>query len=274
MKPSTSIPLAICITLVITTIHLAGPQYCPAQAATMASPKVTAEHAVAAAEEKLKLELDRQDLAANHLRQAETRLEEQFAKESGLGVSLESFPDVIRTLQTQRIELMIELAGLEAKRNLLTESLKQKDSKAGEEYNLLREIYSQHLEHFGRLQKLAKKGSVTQTDLARARISVSEAKLRLVKAKSDLGESHESAVLLDLSLERAESKARLDKTKELLASITKARPTLSKREKLNLEKEAASRRYVDVVDEVRNRADELQFMKRELEKIMKQEKIE
>lgn len=240
----------------------------------MASPKVTAEHAVAAAEEKLKLELDRQDLAANHLRQAETRLEEQFAKESGLGVSLESFPDVIRTLQTQRIELMIELAGLEAKRNLLTESLKQKDSKAGEEYNLLREIYSQHLEHFGRLQKLAKKGSVTQTDLARARISVSEAKLRLVKAKSDLGESHESAVLLDLSLERAESKARLDKTKELLASITKARPTLSKREKLNLEKEAASRRYVDVVDEVRNRADELQFMKRELEKIMKQEKIE
>ena len=51
--------------------------------------------------------------------QLATQLSEFDASENESGVSIESFPEIVKNLQSKRIELIIDLAGLEAKREAI-----------------------------------------------------------------------------------------------------------------------------------------------------------
>jgi len=270
MKLSTSIPIYFCLALAAVSIF--APQNCLAQSAAPASQLRTAEAVFADAKQKMMLEQQRLDETRHHFETAEEGLQKQFAKEADLGVSLESFPDIIRILQTQRIELMIELAGLDAKRELLAKSIDGKDS--NQEVELLQDTYVLFAKRLASLKKLAAKGSASNTDVMSAQLSTNQAKLKLIKAKSATGDSHETAVLLDLSLERAERKARLAKTEELLANIAKARPVLNEREELTRGKKLAWDRMVMIQDQLRDREEQLRAAQRELDRIKKLENME
>ena len=50
--------------------------------------------------------------------------------EKEVGVSLESFPEIIRSLQSQRIDLMVDLAGLTAKRDAILAAQKEVDDES------------------------------------------------------------------------------------------------------------------------------------------------
>ena len=50
--------------------------------------------------------------------------------EKEVGVSLESFPEIIRSLQSQRIDLMVDLAGLTAKRDAILAAQKKVDDES------------------------------------------------------------------------------------------------------------------------------------------------
>ena len=53
--------------------------------------------------------------------------------EKEVGVSLESFPEIIRSLQSQRIDLMVDLAGLTAKRDAILAAQKEVDDESESE---------------------------------------------------------------------------------------------------------------------------------------------
>ena len=50
--------------------------------------------------------------------------------EKEVGVSIESFPEIVKNLQSQRIDLMIDLAGLTAKREAILVAQKEVDDKS------------------------------------------------------------------------------------------------------------------------------------------------
>ncbi len=275
MKLPTSIPLTLCLTAIVLLSSI-DMQACSAQSPggsvrAPASPLARAEAAVLNAQRNFQRHETELREATKSLEASETQLQKLLVKESELGVSLESFPDMIRTLQTQRIELMIEMAGMDAKREVLIESLKEKEDESNEEYELLQDIYAQYAKIYGRTKSLVEKGTRSTSDLIRAKLSLSESRLRLIRAKPRTSDSKENAAMLELSIERAESKARLAKTEELLATIAKARPVLSERENLDRSRELARQRMVTLTKQLNNSQSLLRDAEEHLKRMEEQE---
>ena len=65
-----------------------------------------------------------------NVRATAKNLESLDTWEKEVGVSLESFPEIIRSLQSQRIDLMVDLAGLTAKRDAILAAQKEVDDES------------------------------------------------------------------------------------------------------------------------------------------------
>jgi len=224
------IPAALVVGLLISS-------FADAQMAEPITPKANQGAAVQAA--RLELKNARQRVAREAARVAEHeatteglrgKLLTQSKKEKGLGISPESYPEIVRHLQTQRVELMIDLAGLDAKRELLTEAM--------QETSRLLDVRQRHQvlnEDYERLEKLAE----TRGEGVEAKLAEAKAKLKQWKSKHKILEldwqargTLEQELFLDLSLQKAEQTARLEQVEKLLTSFATAGETLLAREQL------------------------------------------
>ncbi len=166
--------------------------------------------------------------------------EQSNAVQDALNVSSASFDEVLRLLQTQRVLLTIDLAGLEARLEAMTSAAKGPASETGPGGNeivgrlvSLVELERDRLQH---AQELHEKGASSQGDLNLARQCLINAEIRLAEARSGLANNSASPnapELTALMLDRAEKAARLAKVSELSAEMLKARGPVESAAQLN-----------------------------------------
>jgi hypothetical protein len=159
--------------------------------------------------------------------------EEYALQHDRVGISAASFEEVLRSLQTQRVQLSIDLAGLEARREAMIEQQEQwsgQDDPARSTIQAaLADLLAAQNENVRRIQALHEKGHVSESDLQGANEKLLEAKIRVAQAAQAPQDERRQQVeneLLQLSLSRAESSARLSKIQELLDEFTRARMSL------------------------------------------------
>lgn len=154
-----------------------------------------------------------------------------------MSVSPESYPEVLKTLHSQRIQLSIDLAGIDARYEAIKQAIaqvtkRQVESQAG----LLQRLVEIRELELDRLKKLANAAAVSTGVLRDAEIALLDAKTRLAQVASPSGGilGHLNTQLLDTTLQRAETTARLDKAKSLTEDVDAFRTHHSKTEnKLN-----------------------------------------
>lgn len=155
--------------------------------------------------------------------------------EDEAGVSSESFPEIMKNLQAKRIDLMIDIAGLEARRDAIVEA--REKSQAEREDKLI-----EPLQDIIAIQQTELKQAVKNlNDNVDTKIRVSAARKALLESKIRLGEAMSSGTnsttlvnsLLNTSLELAEKKARLSKSETLLKGVLPSRVNLDKTRVLN-----------------------------------------
>ena len=125
---------------------------------------------------------------------------------------------------------MIDLAGIEAKREAMIKIVKKMDADKDAENaeNPLKQMFEIQEKRFQRIQAMEKSGSVSDEDVTQAKLALLSARLKWNESKAKTnGTPTFKTELLELSLDRAEKKARLEKTESLMANISKARKTLS-----------------------------------------------
>lgn len=150
-------------------------------------------------------------------------------KQYSIGVSNESFVDIVKQLQVQRVEMIIDLAGLEAKRDLMIQL--QKAAGGDDRQEILAQLKAAlklQESQAQRIEALRKSGVATETSLAEARKKVLELKIRIAEQTQPRTVAGSAGTqLLNISLDRAEKTARLNKIETLLQEMNKARTTLN-----------------------------------------------
>ena len=151
-----------------------------------------------------------------------------------ISLSIESFPDVLKMLQSSRVELMIDLAGLEARQK---ELLKQRDDPPHpnpqplltKELSIAQELVKINQDELKLLEEKVRSGnsSTTQVLTAMKELKLSELRLAVTESKlADVSKVH-SAELSSLILDRAEKSARLALVEKLLKSTGDAKPLVT-----------------------------------------------
>lgn len=181
------------------------------------------------------------------------------------GVSPESFPEIMRKLQTQRVDLIIELAGLKARRTAMIEFQQSTENPADKTIELLEQLLAQNLKKQARCEEMFSQGLIPEGEVMKAEGDVLNAEVELARAKQSTGNSQLAAELLTLSLDTAEKQARLDQTLLMLKSITETRQSVAEgeavKEKLRLLKpnlESAENLLKQILAEAATREKELQ----------------
>ena len=155
-----------------------------------------------------------------------TELESLEKLEREMIVSAESYPEVLRTLHSQRVQLSIDLAGLEARHQAIKEAVATISATKME--NLigpLQKLVAIRASELDRLKAAHDKGIISLDDVRAAEIALLESKTRLAqKTSSSASASGQlNDQLLATSLEKAEKAARLAKTSSLIEDVDEYR---------------------------------------------------
>ena len=142
-----------------------------------------------------------------------------------LAVSKDSYPEILKIIHSQRVQLSIDLAGLEARYDAIAIAIAEASKKQSEEvlkpYKRLVEVRYANLKQ---VKKLLETGSASSEKLRMAEVELLESRLRLAEASKPSGSlSHLNSQLLDASLERAEKTARLEKANSLFKDVEEYR---------------------------------------------------
>ena len=150
-----------------------------------------------------------------------------------LGVSKVSYDEIIRHLQTQRVQLSVDLAGIEARREILIAQQESGQKSAEEQKEPLAEMIKQLIEiqqeRLSSVEALRAKGSVPTADVLNAKQQLLETQIRLAEKNHAANDNRGSSMdpeLLNVSLVRAETAARLNKVNQLLGEYVSARKTI------------------------------------------------
>ena len=212
-------------------------QSAPAKRTALESQILNAQKVAEREKIKLQKNITKLEEARKFLAAYELKLDEMVAKESSLNASMEAYPEILRTLQTQRVQLMIDLAGIEAKREAIVKFNQNSEKKAQElkvlELTPLKEILAMQTAQADKLARLKTTGAAVQADLYAAKLSVLSTRAKIQQATSKHSQSNRiNEMALDLALERAEKTARLDRTQGLLNEIFEERSILMSRKNL------------------------------------------
>ncbi len=171
------------------------------------------------------------------LTEAKTRIEELHNKradllkqQSDLGVSSASYDEIMRLLQTQKVQLTIDLAGIEARREAMIEQNESQraieNETNGSVAQPLQELVAIQHERLQQVEALREKGAAPHAEVLDAKQQLLEVQVRLAEVTGSGGGAggkpldHE---LLNVSLARAETVARLHKVNQLLEEYVGAR---------------------------------------------------
>ena len=175
----------------------------------------------------------------NKINQSDNRLRELVAERQAIQKNLSenriseaSFAEVMRLLHSQRVQLMIDLAGLEARNELLAVQLERQkpesEPAATAKLNELLEAYvANQRQALERLQELAKRNSVSSAELLQGKQLLMQAEIRLAESKQKQAAMRQPTTSInrlgDTELELAEKKARLAQVESLLTSYVDVR---------------------------------------------------
>ena len=219
---------------------------------TKAVPKAKAQFKTAMA--KMAEEIERSSL---EIKKAEVQIQENIGLLREKSVSDIAYEDVFRMLEIQKVELTIELQGLEARMKLLKERAVNSSGENSGVVNTRRELLRRYVanqkKNMDRIQKLAKKGAVSGIEASRAENLLAEAQLRLqefeAKAKETSPKYFEA--LFETSLAIAERKAKYEAVESLLSKHNDSRKQISKLDELMELKSAERARQMKLLDELR-----------------------
>ncbi len=183
------------------------------------------------------------DQSQHELDMARTKHEELIRdKGPNAGLSVSSFGEIVGYLQSQKVALTIDLAGLDARQSAIEEAAK-KASQSGK-HNMERQVMIDKLHQIVNVQrqkleqaeKLRKQGSASEGDFQDAERQLLEAEIRLADATASFGQAEDSTwnqQLIAVSLDRAEKQARLQRVEDLLAQYAATRPSVDQVNELN-----------------------------------------
>ena len=193
---------------------------------------------------------------------------EKIAKQDSLGVSSESFPEIIRSLQLQRVELMIDLAGLKAREEAMILLREQENSNTNRDaIKSMSQILELQREQLDQVEKLHKAQSVPASQVRNSKIQVLNSELKLAQLMKPESNSETTTAFLDVSLDVAEKQARLDKTESLLNSITESRKSIQLSDSLGHQILERRKLVSDLANEVSKMAKDSVHMMSTVEKL-------
>ena len=135
-------------------------------------------------------------------------------RKSKLAISEQSYPEILKTLHSQRVQLSIDLAGIDARYDAIAIAIKVETEKHNVDvvmpFKRLIELRE------AKLKALNESDKATAQQKQAAEIELLQAKVQLAQAtKLSSSLTHLNSQLLDTSLERAEKTARLEKANSL-----------------------------------------------------------
>ena len=179
------------------------------------------------------VEMEKQESMAM-LRKLQTNLESNFSKLDKVNISDFAFADVMKLLQVQRIELLIDIAGLEARQEKLSTSQQEKLelSILENEVELAKvklELVSREFEF---TKKLASKGTMSSMEVERAKYQLKVTEQELRQKELSWEQARSGLEYSDTLIELVEKKARLKKIDSILSEQTQTRNTINEMENL------------------------------------------
>ena len=187
-----------------------------------------------------RLEEIKKDRVSSAKRLAELReqREKGLKQQDKIGVSADSYSTIITTLQSKRVDLLVDIAGMEARENTIKKIRREMEAGGADVISQLEklvEIQKSNLQSVAQRYKVA---SASKSEVNAAESKLLEIEIRLTEAKR---QSKSSALLDDIfvksTLDHAEKKARLEMTESLLNSFAQSRK--------NLEQQIALRQELD-----------------------------
>lgn len=176
--------------------------------------------------------------STEQIKEAEVQIQKNINSLREKSVSDIAYEDVFRMLEIQKVELTIELQGLEARMKLLKERVANsagKDSDvANSQRELLRRYVANQEKNMARISKLARKGAASEIETSKAENLLAEAQLRLqeFEAKSKQTSPKYVEALFETSLAIAERKAKYEAVEVLLSKHIDSRKQISKLDEL------------------------------------------
>ncbi|QEG23200.1 hypothetical protein [Mariniblastus fucicola] len=156
-----------------------------------------------------------------------------------------SFEDVFRMLHVQKVELAIELEGLNARLELLERKISssglENESALEMQRDLLKRYVANQSERLELTMRLVKKGAASQADQHQAEQLLAEAQLRLgeFEVKSEQASPALAHAMFEVSLEIAEKKAKQSMVEKMLKKYIDSREDFNELRKFDGEIEDA-----------------------------------
>lgn len=188
---------------------------------------------------------------------------------SKMSVSKESYPEVLKTLHSQRVQLSIDLAGIEARFKAIQAAMaKLIQQQTDSELKPLQEIIKKQEAQVALLKAKLAQGDEAE-NLYQIEISLLESKSRLAQLKTPQGGlfSHLNQHLLDTTLERAEKIARLEKANQLIEGTDEYRSNLDQTRQFHREFLEAVQKWDGLNQERSQIAENIKLLQAELGKL-------
>jgi DNA repair exonuclease SbcCD ATPase subunit len=214
--------------------------------------------ALAASETQLATTQAQLDDSKARLKALKHEREEVLRSQEG-GLSSAAYDEIMRLLQTQKVQLTIDIAGIRARHELLNDELQKSQGQSLEqqqtEVNALQQILDLQTDKLHRAELMQKAGQMSEDEFLNAKQQLLEAQIRLQQArrpnKGPTGSLDNE--LLQVSLAHAESTARLQMIEQLLGKYIEARVNVDSLDELQLE----WREQADVVKQLQARIRQL-----------------
>ena len=211
--------------------------------------------------------------AADRLAETKAQMEdfqnkrvELLKQQNDLGVSSASYDDIMRLLQTQKVQLTIDLAGIEARRDAMIEQYeanrKVEIENGGTAVESLKELMAIQADRLRQAEAMHDKGVAPQAEVLDAKQKLLEVKIRLEEMNRVYGNGQKpvNQELLSVSLTRAETVARLNKVNQLLEEYVHARTPIDSLSRVAAEIDAFESTFSRLRDEVAVHEDQLNII--------------
>jgi hypothetical protein len=169
-----------------------------------------------------------------------------FRSLSELHVTSSSFPEIMRMLQTQRIQLTIDLAGIEAVEDkLMKQSAESQLQESEEVIETLKENVELYGRYFDAIEALRKQGTASQSDVMSRKLKLNEAKVKLARATAPR-KTEENDELSSVAIEKVQKLAKLNMIEKLLAKYYRGRPVVESLKQLDSKMETELSRQAQI----------------------------
>ncbi len=194
---------------------------------------------------------------------------ELFAKQDSLGISSESFGEIMKGLQANRVDLKIDLAGLNARKSaMLTLRAKSEKEHKVEMLEPLMKVLDLEEKNLADAEQLAKTKSVSQSAVRAAQLKVLEAEIRLAQARQPKTGARFTDELLNIALDESEKEARLAKVEELLDVFAASRKSLEEGITTTKKFDSAAQHLSVLESELKTANKQLGYLLSDLEQLM------